>query len=165
MNDIEVLENIKTEEELYKYIINRATDKLPLEHEIFAIRNNDFHDLDYAIYVDGYISLDVIIRNIKKQEELEKLLKERQSDKERIKELEEERDEIYEDYQYLGEEKWKSDEAVIFLTKRLENTIPTSLIIEKIEEYKAKTDCRYCNNSCDSYAVCKVLEELLNGKM
>lgn len=140
MNDIEVLEDIKTEEELYKYIINRATDKLPLEHEIFAIRNNDFHNLDYAIYVDGYISLDVIIRNIKKQEELENLLKERQLDKERIKILE---------------------ENYNMLVKRY---IPKSLIKEKMEEYKAKTDCRYCNNSCDSYAVCKVLEELLKGE-
>lgn len=50
------------------------------------------------------------------------------------------------------------------LKEALEDYIPKSLIKEKIEEYKAKTDCRYCNNSCDSYAVCKVLEELLKGE-
>ena len=67
-------------------------------------------------------------------------LKERQSDKERIKDL------------TLNEK-----EKEIIETYR-------NLIKEKIEEYKAKTDCRYCNNSCDSYAVCKVLEELLKGE-
>lgn len=150
MNDIEVLEDIKTEEELYKYIINRATDKLPLEHEIFAIRNNDFHNLDYAIYVDGYISLDVIIRNIKKQEELENLLKERQSDKERIKELEEENEKIKSSL---------TNTAVAYA-----NSIPISLIKEKKKEIREKAEM--CN-SIDLliYAeIDKVLEELLKGE-
>lgn len=96
MEDIEVLEEEKvlTEEELYKYIMKRLPQKLPLEHEIFAIRNHDFHNLDYAIYVDGYISLDAIAKNIQKTIELENILKERQADKERIKELEQKLDEI-----------------------------------------------------------------------
>lgn len=34
-------------------------------------------------------------------------------------------------------------------------------IRDKLQEYKAKTDCRYCNNACDSYAVCMALQELL----
>lgn len=34
-------------------------------------------------------------------------------------------------------------------------------IRDKLKEYKARTDCRYCNNACDSYAVCKALQELL----
>lgn len=41
------------------------------------------------------------------------------------------------------------------------NYISKNKIREKIEENKARTDCKYCNNTCDSYQVCKVLEELL----
>lgn len=60
------------EEKIYKYLQEKSVNEYPLENEIFAIRNHDFHNLDYAIYVDGYISLDVIKRNIEKQKELEK---------------------------------------------------------------------------------------------
>ena len=35
---------------------------------------------------------------------------------------------------------------------------------EKYEKNKARTDCRYCNNMCDSYAVCMFCKELLEGK-
>lgn len=41
------------------------------------------------------------------------------------------------------------------------NYISKDKVRDKIEEHKAKTDCRYCNNACDSYAVCTVLKELL----
>lgn len=94
-------------------------------------------------------------------------LKERQSDKERIKDLtlNEKEKEIIETYRNLiketGLESWIICNPE---TMWCNYFIPKSLIKEKIEEYKAKTDCRYCNNSCDSYAVCKVLEELLKGE-
>lgn len=38
-------------------------------------------------------------------------------------------------------------------------------IIETLEkvlkENKAKTDCKFCNNTCDSYQTCKALEKAL----
>lgn len=43
----------------------------------------------------------------------------------------------------------------------LKDYIPISVIQNKLEQNKAKTDCRYCNNACDSYAVCTVLKEIL----
>ena len=43
-------------------------------------------------------------------------------------------------------------------------SIPISVIQNKLEQNKAKTDCRYCNNACDSYAVCTVLQELLEER-
>lgn len=59
--------------------------------------------------------------------------------------------------------------VVIRKEKLKKNFIPKNKIREKIEEYKGKTDCKYCNNACDSYGVCTVLKELLgedvNGKM
>ena len=42
--------------------------------------------------------------------------------------------------------------------------IPASKIKERYEKNKARTDCRYCNNTCDSYAVCMFCKELLEGK-
>ena len=57
----------------------------------------------------------------------------------------------------------KKDKALqIQMNKRLiEEGIPISVIQNKLEQNKAKTDCRYCNNACDSYAVCTVLKEIL----
>lgn len=46
----------------------------------------------------------------------------------------------------------------------LNSYIPVSKIKEKYEKNKARTDCRYCNNACDSYAVCMFCKELLEGK-
>ena len=53
-------------------------------------------------------------------------------------ELKEERDAIYSDYQYLGKEKWEADEAILFLTERLENSISKQKIKDKIEELNKK---------------------------
>lgn len=47
------------------------------------------------------------------------------------------------------------------LRRKLKNSIPISVIQNKLEQNKAKTDCRYCNNACDSYAVCTILQEIL----
>lgn len=33
---------------------------------------------------------------------------------------------------------------------------------EKIKNNKAKTDCTFCNNTCNSYATCKVCQEILS---
>lgn len=45
-----------------------------------------------------------------------------------------------------------------------DNFISKEKIKEKVEKNKARTDCRYCNNTCDSYAVCMFCKELLEGK-
>ena len=44
------------------------------------------------------------------------------------------------------------------------NSVPVSKIKEKYEKNKAKTDCKYCNNTCDSYAICMFCKELLEEK-
>lgn len=92
------------------------------------------------------------------------------------RELEKERDGIYEDYQELGKEKWKADESIIFLIERLEerinNSIPKSKIKEKIEEYKqemkeirAKEKGLIWNHRLHKldYAI-QVLQELMEDK-
>jgi DNA repair exonuclease SbcCD ATPase subunit len=112
-------------------------------------------------YEESDCLTDVYQQLVKECRAIENLLKERQSDKERIKELEKENESLVRQYEYQGAlmvNEYFSKDQVFKLF------VPKSLIKEKIEEYKAKTDCRYCNNSCDSYAVCKVLEELLKGE-
>ena len=42
--------------------------------------------------------------------------------------------------------------------------IAVAKIKEEYERNKAKTDCRYCNNSCDSYAICMFCKKILKGK-
>lgn len=141
------------EEAIYKYLQTRRVDKFPLENEIFAIRNHDFHNLDYAIYVDGYISLDAIAKNIQKTIELENLLKERQADKERIEELEEKNTKINE--MYVNRES-------SFIAEKLsieQNSIPKSLIKEKFKNTRKeilsqtliKVTDRYWMDKCLGY--------------
>ena len=91
---------------------------------------------------------------------IENLLKERQSDKERIKELEESEKYIYEAYQDAGKKMFEYAEE-------LENSIPTSLIKEKIEEYinsileNLDEDRRWCDMELvDNFR--KLEKELLN---
>lgn len=64
------------EEKVYKYLQKRRVDKLPLENEIFAIRDSRKKINDYTIYVDGYISLDAINKNIDKLNLIQKLQEE-----------------------------------------------------------------------------------------
>jgi len=47
---------------------------------------------------------------------------------------------------------------------RKQGYISKDKIKEKLEQNKAKTDCTYCNNTCDSYAVCMFCKELLEEK-
>lgn len=92
-------------------------------------------------YMQDYYSEDIAIEDdFKFEKAIENLLK-------RYKELEEENKEL----------KW----LLAYKEVDLENSIPISVIQNKLEQNKAKTDCRYCNNACDSYAVCTVLKEIL----
>lgn len=42
--------------------------------------------------------------------------------------------------------------------------IPKKVIKDKLQENKAKTYCKNCDNTCDSYQLCKFLEELLGDE-
>lgn len=52
------------EEQIYEIITNNVA-KYPLENEIFAIRDNRPTKVKSCIYVNGYISLDAIKKNMK----------------------------------------------------------------------------------------------------
>lgn len=62
----------------------------------------------------------------------------------------------------------KIEDITKFINKSIEDFnkeyIPVAKIKEEYERNKAKTDCRYCNNSCDSYAICMFCKELLEEK-
>lgn len=68
-----------SKEEIEKYILNTETIKHPLLNEIYAIRDRRKETQDYTIYVDGYISVDVLNKTLKlesdKQDLIEKLEK------------------------------------------------------------------------------------------
>ena len=55
----------------------------------------------------------------------------------------------------------EKEETESRLLRIIEHSILKSKVKEKLKKIKARTDCKYCNNTCDSYAVCKTLEELL----
>ena len=55
-----------SEEEIFKMLLVESIDKFPLLNELFAIRDSRGKRNDYTIFVNGYISLDVINKTIKK---------------------------------------------------------------------------------------------------
>lgn len=46
----------------------------------------------------------------------------------------------------------------------IDDYIPKKVIKDKLQENKAKTYCKNCDNTCDSYQLCKFLEELLGDE-
>ena len=54
------------EEEIFKMLLVESIDKFPLLNELFAIRDSRGKRNDYTIFVNGYISLDVINKTIEK---------------------------------------------------------------------------------------------------
>lgn len=74
-----------SKEEIKEYILSTETAKHPLLNEIYAIRDKRKETQDYTIYVDGYISVDVLNKTLKlesdKQKLIEKLEKIIQDDK------------------------------------------------------------------------------------
>ena len=48
-------------------VITLDVSKYPLENQLFAIRSNKCIKADNCIYVEGYIGLDAITKNMKKQ--------------------------------------------------------------------------------------------------
>lgn len=53
-----------SKEEIEKQILNTETAKHPLLNEIYAIRDKRKETEDYTIYVDGYISVDVLNKTL-----------------------------------------------------------------------------------------------------
>ena len=62
---------------------------------------------------------------------------------------------------FLGEEDQRRASKGSYERYIKECYVSKNIIRDKLEQNKAKTDCRYCNNACDSYAVCTVLQEIL----
>ena len=91
---------------------------------------------------------------------LENILKERQSDKERIKDLEEINEAHKKENGELREE-LESVKEIYYTQKEIETDyIPKSLIKEKIEELKEIAD----EDNLDDFIRIQVLEELLKGE-
>ena len=94
-------------------------------------------------------------------------------EKQAIKNLLKENEELSEENAILKRannisEDVKIEDITNFINKSIEDFnkeyIPVAKIKEEYERNKAKTDCRYCNNSCDSYAICMFCKELLEEK-
>ena len=150
MNDIEILEEI--------------ISKFNLIEE----QNNYNHKVVLAV-------------DYKELKAIENLLKERQSDKERIKDLEEineahkkENGELREELESVKEIYYtqkEMEDVMVRYRKLVENSIPKSLIKEKIEELKQEDLKIYDTDSEDvriakyeQRAILQVLEELLKGE-
>ena len=137
-------------------------------------------------YEENDCLTDVYQQLVKECRAIENLLKERQSDKERIKDLEEDnyvyhqlmrmqnereyRSKFLKDFKKEYGENVMPDYDEIYKRydkqkRQLENSIPKSLIKEKIEELK---DIKLCGGNINQAIIedkIQVLEELLNGKM
>ena len=63
-----------SKEEIKKYILNTETAKHPLLNELYAIRDTRKETQDYTIYVDGYISVDVLNKTLQLESDKQKLI-------------------------------------------------------------------------------------------
>lgn len=63
-----------SKEEIKEYILSTETAKHPLLNEIYAIRDKRKETQDYTIYVDGYISVDVLNKTLKLESDKQKLI-------------------------------------------------------------------------------------------
>lgn len=84
-----------SKEEIKEYILSTETAKHPLLNEIYAIRDRRKETQDYTIYVDGYISVDVLNKTLKLESDKQKLIdileKENEEDKDTVKYYEKQR--------------------------------------------------------------------------
>lgn len=113
------------------------------------------------------LAIENLLNRNKELEEIEQEHKKENGElREKVKELEEENT-VLKKANNISENVTIKD-ITNFMNKSLEDFnkeyIPVSKIKEKYEKNKARTDCRYCNNTCDSYAVCMFCKELLEGK-
>lgn len=63
-----------SKEEIEKEVLNTETSKHPLLNEIYAIRDKRKETEDYTIYVDGYISVDVLNKTLELETNNKKLI-------------------------------------------------------------------------------------------
>lgn len=63
-----------SKEEIKKQVLNTETSKHPLLNEIYAIRDRRKETEDYTIYVDGYISVDVLNKTLELESNNKKLI-------------------------------------------------------------------------------------------
>lgn len=69
-----------SKEEIEKQILNTETRKHPLLNEIYAIRDRRKETQDYTIYVDGYISVDVLNETLQLESKEQKLIEKLEKD-------------------------------------------------------------------------------------
>ena len=74
-----------SKEEIEKYILNEETINHPLLNEIYAIRDRRKETQDYTIYVDGYISVDVLNKTLQLETNNKKLIKKLEEENEKDK--------------------------------------------------------------------------------
>lgn len=69
-----------SKEEIEKLILNTETYIHPLLNEIYAIRDRRKETQDYTIYVDGYISVDVLEKTLQLETREQKLIEKLEKD-------------------------------------------------------------------------------------
>ena len=119
------------EEEIFKMLLIESIDKFPLLNELFAIRDSRGKRNDYTIFVNGYISLDVINKTIEKVNLLNNLKEIEKLHKEENGKLRAEFEKVYEDNLTLAHELDKEKEK----NKELKSSID---YLQKIEPEKLK---------------------------
>lgn len=112
-------------------------------------------------------AIENLLNRNKELEEIEQEHKKENGElREKVKELEEENT-VLKKANNISENVTIKD-ITNFMNKSLEDFnkeyVPVAKIKEIFEKNKAITDCRYCNNTCDSYAVCMFCKDLLEEK-
>lgn len=150
-----------SEEEIYKMLLVEKLDKFPLLNELFAIRDSRGKRNDYTIFVNGYISLDVINKAVEKvnlmenlkeieqlhQEENGKLRVELEQEKEKNKELQKQLNGAF-DRGFISKDKIKK--------------IVNECLEKKPNVITGKEE--YCFNVNDNSFLAHRIVELLEGK-
>lgn len=130
-----------SKEEIAKIILNTETHIHPLLNEIYAIRDRRKETQDYTIYVDGYISVDVLDKTL----QLEKSDRSKEQSLinyyNEINALEEDLDEAWEEWnnlnEYCNQELQKRNKKI----KQLETK--EQKLIEKLEKRRKQNNNRY----------------------
>lgn len=73
-----------SKEEIEKEVLNTETSKHPLLNEIYTIRDRRKETENYTIYVDGYISVDVLNKTLQLETNKQKLIEKLEEEKFKI---------------------------------------------------------------------------------
>lgn len=158
-----------SEEEIYKMLLVEKLDKFPLLNGLFAIRDSRGKRNDYTIFVNGYISLDVINKAVEKVNLLDNLKEIEKTHREENGKLRVEFEKVYEDNLTLAKEleqekeKNKELEEKLKIAKQLYNDacvciatecVEKDKIKEKIENFRCKTTWGYNEQKYDKKIYC-----------